>query len=74
MPVETTRYPVTHPVASPLVLGGARLLPVAPLRVYTCGITPYAVTHVGHAAMFVWADALASVSPDPPIDNPGIWA
>ena len=62
MPVETTRYPVTHPVASPLVLGGARLLPVAPLRVYTCGITPYAVTHVGHAATFVWADVLASVA------------
>ncbi len=62
MPPETTRYPVTHPVASPLVLGGARLLPVAPLRVYTCGITPYAVTHVGHAATFVWADVLASVA------------
>jgi cysteinyl-tRNA synthetase len=44
------------------VLGGARLLPVAPLRVYTCGITPYAVTHVGHAATFVWADVLASVA------------
>ena len=62
MPAETTRYPVTHPVAAPLVLGDARLLPVAPLRVYTCGITPYAVTHVGHAATFVWADVLASVA------------
>lgn len=64
MPAEpsTSRYPVTQPVPAPLVLGDRRLLPVAPLRVYTCGITPYAVTHVGHAATFVWADALASVA------------
>ena len=30
-------------------------------RVYTCGITPYDVTHLGHAATFVWADALRGV-------------
>ena len=30
-------------------------------RIYTCGITPYDVTHLGHAATFVWADALARV-------------
>jgi cysteinyl-tRNA synthetase len=35
------------------VLGGA--------RVYTCGITPYDVTHLGHAATFVWADVLVRV-------------
>ena len=30
-------------------------------RIYTCGITPYDVTHLGHAATFVWADALRGV-------------
>ena len=41
----------------PLRLAG-RLLPVvSPARVYVCGITPYDVTHLGHAATFVWADA-----------------
>ncbi|WP_240770277.1 cysteine--tRNA ligase [Nocardioides sp. GY 10127] len=56
------RYPVPDRVPQPLVLDGAPLLAVSPLRVYTCGITPYDVTHVGHAATFVWADLLASVS------------
>src|SRR5207245_441386 len=28
---------------------------------YVCGITPYATTHVGHAAAFVWADVAARV-------------
>jgi cysteinyl-tRNA synthetase len=27
-------------------------------RIYVCGITPYDVTHLGHAATFVWVDAL----------------
>jgi L-cysteine:1D-myo-inositol 2-amino-2-deoxy-alpha-D-glucopyranoside ligase len=41
---------------APLRLAG-RLLPVvSPARVYVCGITPYDVTHLGHAATFVWAD------------------
>lgn len=43
------------------VLGGARLPLLSPTRIYTCGITPYDVTHLGHAATFVWADALAAV-------------
>lgn len=30
-------------------------------RIYACGITPYDVTHLGHAATFVWVDALARV-------------
>jgi cysteinyl-tRNA synthetase len=39
-----------------------RALPVAGAgRIYVCGITPYDVTHLGHAATFVWADVLASV-------------
>jgi cysteinyl-tRNA synthetase len=29
---------------------------------YTCGITPYDVTHVGHAATFVWADLVATLA------------
>ena len=29
--------------------------------VYACGITPYDVTHLGHAATFVWVDTLARV-------------
>jgi L-cysteine:1D-myo-inositol 2-amino-2-deoxy-alpha-D-glucopyranoside ligase len=34
---------------------------VSPARVYVCGITPYDVTHLGHAATFVWADVVESV-------------
>ncbi|WP_298181696.1 cysteine--tRNA ligase [Saccharomonospora sp.] len=30
-------------------------------RVYACGITPYDVTHLGHAATFVWVDTLRRV-------------
>ncbi|WP_007027659.1 cysteine--tRNA ligase, partial [Saccharomonospora iraqiensis] len=30
-------------------------------RVYACGITPYDVTHLGHAATFVWVDTLSRV-------------
>ncbi len=41
---------------------GERALPVVgAARIYVCGITPYDVTHVGHAATFVWADVLAAV-------------
>ena len=39
-----------------------RPLPVtSPARIYVCGITPYDVTHLGHAATFVWADVLGAV-------------
>jgi cysteinyl-tRNA synthetase len=30
-------------------------------RLYVCGITPYDVTHLGHAATFIWSDVAASV-------------
>ena len=30
-------------------------------RIYACGITPYDVTHLGHAATFVWVDVLGRV-------------
>jgi L-cysteine:1D-myo-inositol 2-amino-2-deoxy-alpha-D-glucopyranoside ligase len=62
-----TAHGVTGPVSphasvpAPLRLSGAPLPIVARARVYTCGITPYDVTHLGHAATFVWADLLASV-------------
>jgi cysteinyl-tRNA synthetase len=30
-------------------------------RLYVCGVTPYDVTHLGHAATFVWVDAVDRV-------------
>jgi cysteinyl-tRNA synthetase len=44
-----------------LRLSGAPLPVLGTARIYTCGITPYDVTHLGHAATFVWADALRGV-------------
>lgn len=55
---------VAEPVdvrSADLRLGGRPLPVVSPARVYVCGITPYDVTHLGHAATFVWADVLGSV-------------
>lgn len=46
------------PRSADLRLAGAPLALLSPARVYVCGITPYDVTHLGHAATFVWADAL----------------
>ncbi|MDQ4116731.1 MAG: cysteine--tRNA ligase [Actinomycetota bacterium] len=43
------------------VLGGDPLPLTVPSRIYVCGITPYDVTHLGHAATFVWSDVLARV-------------
>jgi L-cysteine:1D-myo-inositol 2-amino-2-deoxy-alpha-D-glucopyranoside ligase len=45
----------------PVTLGGTLLPLVGRARVYACGITPYDVTHLGHAATFVWIDLLARV-------------
>src|SRR5947208_2309431 len=40
----------------------AKPLPmVGHVRMYVCGITPYGVTHLGHAATYVWADAAERV-------------
>ncbi|MDQ6649522.1 MAG: cysteine--tRNA ligase [Actinomycetota bacterium] len=44
-----------------LRLAGGPLPVVGPVRMYVCGITPYDVTHLGHAATFVWADLLGRV-------------
>jgi cysteinyl-tRNA synthetase len=40
-----------------LRLGGRPLAVVGRTRIYVCGVTPYDVTHLGHAATFVWVDA-----------------
>lgn len=50
-----------------LTLGGRRVAAVGSARLYVCGITPYDVTHLGHAATFVWADVVASV-----LDSTGV--
>jgi L-cysteine:1D-myo-inositol 2-amino-2-deoxy-alpha-D-glucopyranoside ligase len=59
------RVPEVDPepvLSSSLVLAGEPLPLVGAVRVYTCGITPYDVTHVGHAATFVWADLLGCLA------------
>ncbi|HEY7143681.1 MAG TPA: cysteine--tRNA ligase [Streptosporangiaceae bacterium] len=56
---------MNHTLASelpPVVsLGGDQLPLVGRARIYACGITPYDVTHLGHAAAFVWVDTLTRV-------------
>lgn len=47
--------------AAGIVLGGRRLPLLDRARLYVCGITPYDVTHLGHAATFVWVDTLGRV-------------
>ena len=44
-----------------LRLGGAILPMVGHVRMYVCGITPYDVTHLGHATTYIWADAVERV-------------
>jgi len=48
--------------SSDLVLAGRRLPLAGTARIYVCGITPYLVTHLGHASTFVWADVLQCVA------------
>ena len=57
----------TPPAPGHLTLAGAALPLVGSARIYVCGITPYDVTHLGHAATFVWADLLAAV-----VDGTGV--
>jgi cysteinyl-tRNA synthetase len=47
--------------ALPVVLGGRPVRVLSHARVYVCGITPYAVTHLGHAATYVWLDTAVRV-------------
>ena len=51
----------TDPTQPRLVLGGSALSVVGRARIYVCGVTPYDVTHLGHAATFVWVDAVERV-------------
>src|SRR5215471_3681489 len=47
-----------QPSPAEFVLAGRRVPMLDRARMYVCGITPYDVTHLGHAATFVWVDAL----------------
>jgi cysteinyl-tRNA synthetase len=49
------------PAVPRLHLGGRPLSVVGRARIYVCGVTPYDVTHLGHAATFVWVDAAERV-------------
>jgi cysteinyl-tRNA synthetase len=51
----------TDPELPRLVLGGTTLSVVGRANIYVCGVTPYDVTHLGHAATFVWVDAVDRV-------------
>ncbi|MCL6550557.1 MAG: cysteine--tRNA ligase [Acidothermus cellulolyticus] len=42
----------------PLRLAGTALPTVGKVRMYVCGVTPYDVTHLGHAATYIWVDVL----------------
>ncbi len=44
-----------------LIISGRELAILDRARIYACGITPYDVTHLGHAATFVWIDVLGRV-------------
>ena len=44
-----------------LQLSGDVVPMVGHVRMYVCGITPYDVTHLGHAATYLWADAAERV-------------
>lgn len=53
--------PALDPALPRLRLGGRSLSVVGRARIYVCGVTPYDVTHLGHAATFVWVDAVDRV-------------
>jgi cysteinyl-tRNA synthetase len=42
----------------PLQIAGRSLPTVGTARIYVCGVTPYDVTHLGHAATYVWVDVV----------------
>lgn len=49
---------MTGPAPLALRLGGRPLAVVGRARLYVCGVTPYDVTHLGHAATYVWVDVV----------------
>ena len=54
--------PITEPPRLPVLrVGGTPVSVVGRARIYVCGVTPYDVTHLGHAATFVWVDAVERV-------------
>jgi cysteinyl-tRNA synthetase len=61
--VIQTEYMTTETTegAAGAVIAGQRVELLDRARVYACGITPYDVTHLGHAATFVWIDTLGRV-------------
>lgn len=42
----------------PVRVAGHPLPLVGKARIYVCGVTPYDVTHLGHAATYVWVDVV----------------
>jgi len=52
---------MTDGTTTGLRLGDTYLPMLDRARIYCCGITPYDVTHLGHAATFVWVDVLTRV-------------
>jgi L-cysteine:1D-myo-inositol 2-amino-2-deoxy-alpha-D-glucopyranoside ligase len=61
--IHTGSMTTTHAAAGQVraVIAGQRVELLDRARIYACGITPYAVTHLGHAATSVWVDTLARV-------------
>ena len=53
--MEPTRH--SYP-PKPLRIGGDTLPMIGSVRMYVCGITPYDVTHLGHATTYVWSDVV----------------
>ncbi len=49
------------PARGPLRLNGIALPVVGRARLYVCGITPYDVTHLGHASTYLWTDLAVRV-------------
>jgi len=45
----------------PMTIDGRTISSVGRTRIYVCGVTPYDVTHLGHAATYVWTDAAVRV-------------
>ncbi len=65
MSVTSQRYHLPSapwPRSAHVRLAGAPMPLAGALRVWTCGITPYDVTHLGHAATFIWTDLLVSLA------------
>ena len=49
--------PATSLAPPHLTIAGQRVSVVGRARIYVCGVTPYDVTHLGHASTYVWVDA-----------------